>query len=209
MGMIQGFAFALFYTFFGLPIGWAADRMSRKWLLTAGTALWSLMTAGAGLVRSFGGLFMTRAGVGVGEATINPCTTSLVSDYFRPETRPKAFGVFTMSTALGTIVTYLGGGAILAFVGLVGTGGGVFHMPLHRPDPGLAGGVHHHRRRGPRPGAADGPDGARAAAARLRARDRDSARAGPTPGRSASRTSPRSPASTSAWPSSWARSTAG
>ncbi len=135
MGVIQGFAFALFYTFFGLPIGWAADRTSRKWLLTGGTALWSLMTAGAGLVRSFGGLFVTRAGVGVGEATINPCTTSLVSDYFRPETRPKAFGVFTMSTAFGTIATYLGGGAVLAFVGLIGSGGGVFDMPLLGPIP--------------------------------------------------------------------------
>ncbi len=134
MGIIQGLAFAVFYTLFGLPIGWAADRVNRKWLLAAGTALWSLMTAGAGLVRSFGGLFAMRAGVGVGEATLNPCTTSLIGDYFAPGTRPKAFGIYTMSTALGTGVAYLGGGVILGFVG-VGSGGRDFDMPLLGPIP--------------------------------------------------------------------------
>jgi MFS family permease len=70
-----------------------------------------------------------RAGVGVGEATLNPCATSLIGDYFEPKSRPKAFGLYTMSTALGTGVTYLGGGFILGFVG-VGTGGNTFQMPL-------------------------------------------------------------------------------
>jgi len=129
MGLIQGIAFALFYTLFGLPIGRATDRHSRKWLLTAGTALWSLMTAASGLVRSFGGLFAMRAGVGVGEATLNPCATSFISDAFRPESRPKAFGIFSMSTALGTGVTYLGGGLVIGFIG-GRTGGSHFHMPL-------------------------------------------------------------------------------
>jgi MFS family permease len=134
MGIIQGLAFAVFYTLFGLPIGLAADRGNRKWLLTAGTAMWSLMTASAGLVRSFMGLFLTRAGVGVGEATLNPCAASLIGDYFPPASRPKAFGIYTMSTALGTGVTYLAGGFILGFVG-VGTGGNTFDMPLLGPIP--------------------------------------------------------------------------
>ncbi len=129
MGIIQGLAFALFYTLFGLPIGRAADVLNRKWLLAAGTALWSLMTAGAGLVRSFGGLFAMRAGVGIGEGTINPCATSLIGDLFRPATRPKAFGIYTMSTALGTVVTYLGGGVIIGFIGGP-TGGSTFDMPF-------------------------------------------------------------------------------
>lgn len=129
MGMIQGIAFALFYTLFGLPIGRATDRFSRKWLLTVGTTVWSLMTAGAGLVRSFGGLFAMRAGVGIGEATLNPCATSFIGDAFRPETRPKAFGIFSMSTALGVGLTYLGGGMVIGFIGGP-TGGNTFPMPL-------------------------------------------------------------------------------
>jgi MFS family permease len=129
MGVIQGLAFAVFYTLFGVPLGLAADRSNRKWLLTAGTAFWSLMTAACGLARSFGGLFGARVGVGIGEATLNPCAASLIGDYFEPKTRPKAYGIYTMSTAFGTGLTYILGGAVLAFVG-VGTGGNTFSMPL-------------------------------------------------------------------------------
>lgn len=129
MGIIQGLAFAVFYVLFGLPIGLATDRVNRKWLLSAGTALWSVMTGAAGFARGFWALFATRAGVGVGEATINPCTTSLIGDYFRPEARPRAFGIYTMATALGTLVTYVAGGRILQFVG-IGTGGSQFDMPV-------------------------------------------------------------------------------
>lgn len=129
MGVIQGLAFALFYTLFGIPLGLAADRFNRKWILTAGTTVWSLMTAAGGLARSFGGLFAARVGVGIGEATLNPCATSLIGDYFEPKTRPKAFGIYTMSTALGSGLTYILGGAVLAFVG-VGQGGNTFSMPF-------------------------------------------------------------------------------
>jgi MFS family permease len=129
MGIIQGLAFAVFYTLFGVPLGLAADRTNRKWLLTAGTAVWSLMTAACGLARSFWGLFGARVGVGIGEATLNPCAASMIGDYFEPKTRPKAYGIYTMSTAFGTGLTYILGGAVLAFVG-VGTGGNTFSMPL-------------------------------------------------------------------------------
>jgi len=116
MGIIQGLAFALFYTLFGLPIGWAADRASRKWLLTAGTAVWSVATALCGLSGNFWQLFSARVGVGVGEATLNPCTASLIGDLFEPKTRPKAFGVYVMATAFGAALTYLLGGALISLV---------------------------------------------------------------------------------------------
>jgi len=115
MGVIQGLAFALFYTLFVIPIGWAADRYNRTLMLAAGTACWSLFTAGCGLVRSFGGLFGMRVGVGIGEATLNPCTASLIGDMFEPRDRPKAFGVYTMATAIGTGLTYIFGGLLIAF----------------------------------------------------------------------------------------------
>ena len=129
MGVIQGLAFAVFYTLFLIPLGLAADRFNRKWILTAGTTFWSLATAAGGLARSFGGLFAARVGVGIGEATLHPCATSLIGDYFEPNTRPKAFGIYTMSTALGSGLTYILGGAVIAFVG-VGQSGNTFSMPF-------------------------------------------------------------------------------
>jgi MFS family permease len=34
--ILHGWAFTLFYIFLGLPIGWLADRYSRKWIITSG-----------------------------------------------------------------------------------------------------------------------------------------------------------------------------
>ncbi|MFT5575331.1 MAG: MFS family permease [Bermanella sp.] len=68
----------------GLPIGWLADRFSRKWIITTGVFLWSLMTCLCVVAKSFGGLFVTRIGVGVGEAALSPPAYSLLSDYFEP-----------------------------------------------------------------------------------------------------------------------------
>ncbi|MEQ8509863.1 MAG: MFS transporter [Rhodospirillaceae bacterium] len=130
MGVIQGLAFAVFYSLFVIPIGWAADRFSRKNMLTIGTATWSLFTAGCGLVRSFGGLFGMRVGVGIGEATLNPCTASLIGDYFEPRNRPKAFGFYTMATAFGTGLTYVFGGLLISFTGAFADQVAMFNMPL-------------------------------------------------------------------------------
>lgn len=130
MGIIQGLAFALFYSLFVIPIGWAADRYNRKWMLTSGTALWSLFTAGCGLVRSFTGLFGMRVGVGIGEATLNPVTTSLIGDLFEPRDRPKAFGIYTMATAFGTGLASVGGGVI---IGMTASG---MDLPIVGTVPG-------------------------------------------------------------------------
>lgn len=107
MGLLGGFAFSVTYTLFGLPVGWLADRMNRRNIIVAGTAVWSLATAACGLALNFWHLFWARVGVGIGEATLQPSASSLISDYFPPETRPKAYGLFVMGTSLGTAAAFL------------------------------------------------------------------------------------------------------
>jgi MFS family permease len=119
-GLLQGLAFALFYTLFGLPIGWMADRWNRKWLLTIGMAVWSIMTALCGAATSVMALFLARIGVGIGEATLNPCASSMIGDYFPPKVRPKAFGVYVMGTAIGTGFTWLAGGLVIGYFASTG-----------------------------------------------------------------------------------------
>lgn len=116
MGVLQGIAFALFYTLFGIPIGWLADRWHRKTILTIGMTVWSVMTALCGYAGSFFTMFLARVGVGIGEATLNPCSASIIGDYFPPKSRPKAFGLYVMGTAFGTGLTYLGGGLVFGFL---------------------------------------------------------------------------------------------
>ena len=59
-GLLSGFAFALFYTVMGIPLGRYADNHNRSKLIFLGIFFWSLMTAACGLARNFWQLFLTR-----------------------------------------------------------------------------------------------------------------------------------------------------
>jgi MFS family permease len=113
IGLLLGPAFGLFYVFIGVPIGWLADRYSRRVILSAGIGLWCAMTAAAGFARSFLPLFTARLGVGLGEAAVAPCSISLISDYFPRTRRAKAVSVFMAGTFLGAGSAFLFGGPIV------------------------------------------------------------------------------------------------
>lgn len=76
--------------FFGIPLGRLADSRSRRGLIAWGFALWSLFTAGCGLVRNFAQMLLCRVGGGVGEAALSPSAYSLIPDYFPPKIRSTA-----------------------------------------------------------------------------------------------------------------------
>src|SRR5882672_12832136 len=51
--LLVGFAFVFFYLFLGVPIARLVDTKSRRLIIGAGIAIWSLMTAFCGLAQSF------------------------------------------------------------------------------------------------------------------------------------------------------------
>src|SRR2546430_16865846 len=53
LGMLTGLAFAIFYTFLGIPIARLADRRSRPLIIAASMALWSGFTVLSGRATSF------------------------------------------------------------------------------------------------------------------------------------------------------------
>ncbi len=108
--LLHGLAFTLFYIFLGLPLGWLADRASRKWIITSGVFFWSIMTCLCGFAKSFGSLFVTRIGVGVGEATLSPAAYSLLSDLYSPGKLRWATSIFAMGITLGSGTSYMIGG---------------------------------------------------------------------------------------------------
>ena len=69
---LGGFTFALFYTFFGIPIARWADSKNRTVLITVGLAVWSFFTMLCGTASRFWTFAFYRMGVGVGEATLSP-----------------------------------------------------------------------------------------------------------------------------------------
>jgi MFS family permease len=121
VSLLQGLAFALFYTFCGIPLGALADRVHRPRLIAAGVALWSLMTAACGLARSFGSLFLARVGVGIGEAALSPPAYSMIADLFSPERRGRAASVYYMGVQFGSALALLVGGPAVELLGRVGT----------------------------------------------------------------------------------------
>jgi MFS family permease len=116
VSLLGGFAFALFYTLLGIPIGRMADRRSRRAIIAAGITLWCLMTAACGLARNYWQLFAARVGVGVGEATLNPSALSLISDYFPRAQRGRAISFYNMGVSLGAGAALIGGAWIIQVV---------------------------------------------------------------------------------------------
>lgn len=117
LGLLSGLSFALFYATLGLPVARWADRGDRKLIITASLAVWSLMTMLCGMAQNFWQLAAARVGVGAGEAGAIPPAQSLLVDYFAPEKRNKAIGIFMMSSMAGYVLGLMGGGYVAQHYG--------------------------------------------------------------------------------------------
>jgi MFS family permease len=60
-------------------------------------------------------MLLLRMGVGVGEASLSPAAYSLITDYFPPHRLATAISVYSMGIYLGSGLTYLLGGTVIAF----------------------------------------------------------------------------------------------
>jgi MFS family permease len=116
VGLLQGLAFALFYTICGLPIGHLADRYNRRNIIAIGILVWSAATALCAGARSFTSLFLARMGVGVGEAALSPAAFSLISDYFPKERLSAALSVYSMGVFIGSGLALMVGGLVVQAV---------------------------------------------------------------------------------------------
>jgi MFS family permease len=113
LGFLMGTAFAVFYSIIGMGAGRVADALPRTKLAAVGLALWSAMTALSAASFNFVGLAATRAGVGIGEATANPCAQSLVTQYFPPSKRAQTLSLYLSGALMGNAVAMIVGGVIL------------------------------------------------------------------------------------------------
>jgi MFS family permease len=116
MSLLIGFSFALFYVGLGVPLGRVADSRSRRGLIASGFGLWSIFTGGCGLASNYLQLMLMRMGVGVGEASLGPAAFSLITDYFPPERRGAAMGIYHLGVYVGSGLAFLSGGLITVFV---------------------------------------------------------------------------------------------
>lgn len=113
VSLLHGFAFAIFYTFLGIPIARLADRLSRRRIITIGIVIWSLMTAACGLANRFATLFVARVGVGVGEAALSPAAYSMIADSFPRRDLGLALGLYSTGVYVGAGVAFMIGGYVV------------------------------------------------------------------------------------------------
>ena len=114
LGALGGFAHAIAFAAFVLPMGWLLDRTSRVKLLSLMLGFWSLVTVCGALATSYWHLFLVRMGVGAAESASSPGTQSLIASLFPVNERSSAMGVVFSGLAIGTGLAFAVGGAAAA-----------------------------------------------------------------------------------------------
>ncbi len=117
LGLLTGFAFAVFYVTAGIPIARWADRSNRRNIVALSLFIWSFMTAISGLVQNYLQLLLARIGVGIGEAGGSPPSHSIISDIFPAEKRAGAIGFYSTGINIGILFGFLAGGWLNEFFG--------------------------------------------------------------------------------------------
>ena len=107
-GAIGGTAFAILYSVLGVPLALLADRVGKTRVIAGSLVVWSGFTALCGTATGFWSLFLSRLGVGVGEAGGVAPSYALIADYFPVERRARALAIYSMGIPIG-----LGSGGLL------------------------------------------------------------------------------------------------
>jgi sugar phosphate permease len=114
---LLGSAFLLVYTLAALPAGALADRLgARAKVIAVGMAIWSVFSGLTAFVRGYGGLFATRALVGVGEASYSPAGVALLVSYYPRERRAGVIGRWQAAQVVGTLLAFLIAGALFVWL---------------------------------------------------------------------------------------------
>jgi predicted MFS family arabinose efflux permease len=117
IGLLNGLAFALVYATLGIPIAVLADRMSRRNVIAASLAVFSVMTILCGYAAHFWQLLLARFGTGVGEAGTGPSINSIIADLYPPEKRATALAFYSAGLNIGLLFAFFGGGWIAQHFG--------------------------------------------------------------------------------------------
>lgn len=115
IGMLQGFAFALFYSVGGLPVAWLIDRGNRVRIVAGCVLVWSLATGASGLASGFAQLLLARAGTATAESGLVPAGLSIFADAMSPRSVPRASATMMLAPYIGAGGALMIGSASLAY----------------------------------------------------------------------------------------------
>jgi len=107
LGLLTGFAFAVFYATLGIPLAVLSDRMNRRNIIAMAVTVWSVMTVFCGLATNYVQLLLARIGVGIGEAGSSPQSHSIIADLYAPHERSRALGFYALGVYAGGMLGFL------------------------------------------------------------------------------------------------------
>lgn len=110
MGLVQGLAFAIFYSVLALPIARLAEHVSRTKIISGAVAIFGVMVSLCSRANSFWELLICRIGVGVGDAGFAPPVGSLIGDHYGMKRRASAMSVIWLGAPVGVIFGSMLGG---------------------------------------------------------------------------------------------------
>ncbi len=95
-----------------VPIGLVVDRSKRTSVALVGAALWGVASMATGLAPTVIALGIFRTSSGLGKAVVDPTHNSLISDYYPPEVRVRAYSFHRAANAVGSFLGPLLAGLI-------------------------------------------------------------------------------------------------
>ena len=103
-GWVQS-AFILSYGLMQIPMGALGDRFGHRSILALIVLWWSLFTAFTGMAGGLVSLLVIRFMFGIGEAGSSPCSTGVISRWFKKEEVGKAQGYVWAASRMGGALT--------------------------------------------------------------------------------------------------------
>ncbi|MGR6916812.1 MFS transporter [[Actinomadura] parvosata] len=93
------------YAIFQLPSGWLLDRFGPRLIYPIAVVWWSLWTAATALAHGVGTLLITRLGLGIGEAPVQPANIKVVATWFPRRERALASSLFDTGQQVGVALS--------------------------------------------------------------------------------------------------------
>ncbi len=100
-----------------VPIASWADRGNRVRIALLGAAAWAFFSLGTGLAFTAWVLVAMRSGSSIGQAVNFPTHNSLLSDYYKPELRPRVYSLHRSANAFGIVLGAVLGAGLAQLAG--------------------------------------------------------------------------------------------
>jgi MFS family permease len=107
---------------FTIPLGWAADRIGREWVMYPGVAITLIGALFVALAEGFWSVTLGTFLVGLGWAAANVASTALIADHFDTAHRGRAIGVSETGGGAMTLLAAVITGPLIEYASLPAAG---------------------------------------------------------------------------------------